>query len=82
MVFGQASCEVPAAFIERAKQNSLCRSTYAKLLLGECQDSVAGLFSGNGQISEGRQSSLRMLPTRPTRTVHYYWRKFDDAFIR
>ncbi|KZV33290.1 Sodium/hydrogen exchanger [Dorcoceras hygrometricum] len=51
------------------------------------QDSITELFVGNGQPSEGgqnvpRPSSLRMLLTRPTRTVHYYWRKFDDAFMR
>ncbi|KAL6214811.1 hypothetical protein ACLB2K_014243 [Fragaria x ananassa] len=26
--------------------------------------------------------NLRMLLTRPTRSVHYYWRMFDDAFMR
>jgi NhaP-type Na+/H+ or K+/H+ antiporter len=29
-----------------------------------------------------RPSSLRMLLTKPTHTVHYYWRKFDDALMR
>ncbi|KMZ65914.1 Sodium/hydrogen exchanger [Zostera marina] len=29
-----------------------------------------------------RPSSLRVLVTSPTRTVHYYWRKFDDAVMR
>ncbi|WOL11975.1 sodium/hydrogen exchanger 2-like [Canna indica] len=29
-----------------------------------------------------RPSSLRMLFSKPTHTVHYYWRKFDDAFMR
>ncbi|KAI3459307.1 hypothetical protein Pfo_015970 [Paulownia fortunei] len=59
-------------------------------LLGESQDSEAELFLGNGLASEAheggqtvvRPSSLRMLLTTPTRTVHYYWRKFDDAFMR
>ncbi|KAG6435489.1 hypothetical protein SASPL_100363 [Salvia splendens] len=65
----------------------LTPNSFTVPLLGECQDSVAELFSGNGQVSEGgqgiaRPSSLRMLLTRPTRTVHYYWRKFDDAFMR
>ncbi|CAI9779782.1 unnamed protein product [Fraxinus pennsylvanica] len=44
----------------------------------------------NGQDSEANQgdrnvlrpSSLRMLLRKPTRTVHYYWRKFDDGFMR
>lgn len=64
----------------------LTPTSFTVPLLGEVQDSVAELFSGNGQMSEGgsigRPSSLRMLLTRPTRTVHYYWRKFDDAFMR
>ncbi|XP_051127843.1 sodium/hydrogen exchanger 1-like [Andrographis paniculata] len=58
--------------------------------LGESQDSAAELFPPEGTASEApdssrsvtRPSSLRMLLTRPTRTVHYYWRKFDDAFMR
>nr|BAG48260.1 vacuolar Na+/H+ antiporter [Zostera marina] len=29
-----------------------------------------------------RPSSLRLLVTSPTRAVHYYWRKFDDAVMR
>ncbi|KAL4310307.1 hypothetical protein GQ457_01G031030 [Hibiscus cannabinus] len=44
----------------------------------------------NGQESEAdqgnqnvvRPSSLRMLLITPSHTVHYYWRKFDDAFMR
>lgn len=30
----------------------------------------------------GRKSSLRLLISEPTRTVHYWWRKFDDKFMR
>ncbi|KAK1318138.1 Sodium/hydrogen exchanger 2 [Acorus calamus] len=46
---------------------------------------------GNGQapdFEEGslivtpRPPSLRMLLSTPTHTVHHYWRKFDDAFMR
>ena len=44
---------------------------------------------GNGQDSEAdlpqhvpRPSSLRMLLSTPSHTVHYYWRKFDNAFMR
>nr|AHY19033.1 Na+/H+ antiporter [Suaeda pruinosa] len=29
-----------------------------------------------------RPGSLRMLLNSPTHTVHYYWRKFDDSFMR
>ncbi|XVE82044.1 hypothetical protein DITRI_Ditri15bG0115200 [Diplodiscus trichospermus] len=45
---------------------------------------------GNGNEAEAdqsnrnvpRPSSLRMLLSTPSHTVHYYWRKFDDAFMR
>nr|ABM17091.1 antiporter protein [Helianthus tuberosus] len=40
---------------------------------------------GNGQDSIDnmpRPSSLRMLLATPSHTVHYYWRKFDNAFMR
>ncbi|URE35980.1 Sodium hydrogen exchanger [Musa troglodytarum] len=44
---------------------------------------------GNGQGSEleatqciPHPTNLRMLLTTPSRSVHHYWRKFDDAFMR
>ncbi|TVU23846.1 hypothetical protein EJB05_26229 [Eragrostis curvula] len=33
-------------------------------------------------VSLRRPSSLRLLLASPTRSVHYYWRKFDNAFMR
>ena len=36
---------------------------------------------GNNQPF-GRQSSLGLLIRHPTTTVHYFWRKFDDKFMR
>lgn len=33
-------------------------------------------------VSLRRPSSLRHLLASPTRSVHYYWRKFDNAFMR
>ncbi|KAJ9180167.1 hypothetical protein P3X46_008445 [Hevea brasiliensis] len=47
-------------------------------LLGENQDSLDDL--GGHEVP--RPSSIRALLTTPTHTVHYYWRKFDDAFMR
>nr|UTD53587.1 Na+/H+ exchanger 2 X1 [Casuarina glauca] len=47
-------------------------------LLGEAQDSEAEL----GDPSVHRPSSIRDLWSTPTHTVHRYWRKFDDAFMR
>ncbi|XP_059440480.1 sodium/hydrogen exchanger 2-like isoform X1 [Corylus avellana] len=47
-------------------------------LLGEGQDSEADL----GDTNIPRPGSLRALLATPTHTVHRYWRKFDDAFMR
>ncbi|RCV39336.1 hypothetical protein SETIT_8G215400v2 [Setaria italica] len=33
-------------------------------------------------ISLRRPASLRLLLVSPTRSVHHYWRKFDDGFMR
>ncbi|KAJ4849696.1 Sodium/hydrogen exchanger 2 [Turnera subulata] len=46
-------------------------------LLGEGQDSLDDLSA-----RAGRPGSLRALLTTPSHTVHHYWRKFDDAFMR
>ncbi|XP_057965163.1 sodium/hydrogen exchanger 1-like [Malania oleifera] len=48
-------------------------------LLGNGQDSEA---DPEGHSSVPRPSSLRMLLTAPTHIVHYYWRKFDDSYMR
>ncbi|XP_021905012.1 sodium/hydrogen exchanger 2-like [Carica papaya] len=47
-------------------------------LLGNGQDSEAG--QGNHNVP--RPTSLRMLLSTPSHTVHHYWRKFDNAFMR
>ncbi|KAH7517132.1 sodium/hydrogen exchanger 2 [Ziziphus jujuba] len=47
-------------------------------LLANGQDSEADL--GANHIP--RPTSLRMLLARPSRSVHYYWRMFDDACMR
>ncbi|KAF3454379.1 hypothetical protein FNV43_RR04826 [Rhamnella rubrinervis] len=47
-------------------------------LLGGAQDSEVDL--GGHDIP--RPSSIRALLATPTHTVHRYWRKFDDSFMR
>ncbi|XP_047315114.1 sodium/hydrogen exchanger 2-like [Impatiens glandulifera] len=56
----------------------------SEALLLEVQDSELDLDSVSraGGPSVFRPSSLRMLLTTTHRSVHYYWRKFDDAFMR
>ncbi|KAA3485322.1 sodium/hydrogen exchanger 2-like [Gossypium australe] len=45
-------------------------------------DNGQGSEAEQGNRSVVRPSSLRMLLTTPSHTVHYYWRKFDDSFMR
>ncbi|KAA8543161.1 hypothetical protein F0562_021344 [Nyssa sinensis] len=47
-------------------------------LLSSGQASEADL----GSCKAPRPTSLRTLLSTPTHTVHHYWRKFDDAFMR
>ena len=54
------------------------KSMLAPLLSG--LDSEADLGLGGPDVP--RPSSIRALLTTPTRSVHRYWRKFDDAFMR
>uniref|UniRef100_A0A5B6Z8D1 Sodium/hydrogen exchanger n=1 Tax=Davidia involucrata TaxID=16924 RepID=A0A5B6Z8D1_DAVIN len=47
-------------------------------LLSSRQESEADM----GDCNIPRPTSLRMLLSSPSHTVHHYWRKFDDAFMR
>ena len=38
--------------------------------------------SGSGIVLEQAKRSLSMMLERPVHTVHIYWRKFDDRFMR
>ncbi|GAB2218762.1 hypothetical protein Droror1_Dr00001994 [Drosera rotundifolia] len=48
----------------------------------ECSETEFGSQEFSSQVSIGRPNSLRMLLNSPSHTVHYYWRKFDDTFMR
>lgn len=52
--------------------------SFTSPLLRGGQDSEADLVVPD----IGRPGSLRALWTTPAHTVHYYWRKFDNAFMR
>ena len=53
-------------------------------------DDLQILFLENGDPSDKggsnepahRKGSLSLLVSNPTSTVHYFWRKFDDKFMR
>lgn len=53
-------------------------------LLGSRQNSETDLGSRGVSTDQGidRPGSLRMLLNSPSHTVHHYWRKFDNAFMR
>ncbi|KAH9730216.1 Sodium/hydrogen exchanger [Citrus sinensis] len=68
---------------EESSEISSPKSSSALLpLLANGQDLASELDSVGGGISIRRPSSLTMLITKPTSTVHYYWRKFDNAVMR
>lgn len=58
-------------------ESSTPKSFFTVPLLGGAQDSEADI-----DRSVIRPSSIRMLLATPTHTVHRYWRKFDNAFMR
>nr|AAZ82019.1 Na+/H+ antiporter [Salicornia bigelovii] len=45
-------------------------------------EAVNNRYEGTHNRTIARPGSLRMLLNAPTHTVHYYWRKFDDSFMR
>ncbi|KAL3649109.1 monovalent cation:H+ antiporter, CPA1 (nhx1) [Castilleja foliolosa] len=45
-------------------------------------DNAEGSEDGEPFKNIRRPSSLLMLLSTPTNTVHYYWRKFDDTYMR
>ncbi|KAM1304464.1 hypothetical protein ACFX1Q_022836 [Malus domestica] len=56
-------------------------------LLGNGQDSevncgVEDSEANIGPVDIPRPTSLRMLLSSPSHTVHHYWRRFDNAFMR
>ncbi|CAA6662079.1 unnamed protein product [Spirodela intermedia] len=66
------------------RQNSLSsdpstpKSLFAPLLLGGGEQAAVEGEAG----ALPRPTSIRMLLSTPTHTVHHYWRKFDDAVMR
>ncbi|KAJ4722253.1 Sodium/hydrogen exchanger [Melia azedarach] len=85
VVFGLLTKPLVRILLPSSKQ--LCRmvssepctpKSFIMPLLENGQDSDADPKNQNVT----RPTSLRMLLTTPSHTVHHYWRKFDDAFMR
>ncbi|PRQ35475.1 putative cation/H+ exchanger, CPA1 family, na+/H+ exchanger NHX -type [Rosa chinensis] len=53
-------------------------NSFIVLLLTNWQDSIANIRS----VDISRPTSLRILLSTPSQIVDYYWRKFDNAFMR
>lgn len=68
----------PKHLVRMASSEPTSPKSFIVPLLGNGQ----GIESNQSNQIPPRPSSLRMLLTTPTNTVHYYWRKFDDAFMR
>ncbi|KAJ0791116.1 putative cation/H+ exchanger, cation/H+ exchanger, CPA1 family [Helianthus annuus] len=49
-------------------------------LLGQRLDVEAE--TGDDETSLETTTKLKVMFSNPTNTIHYYWRKFDDAFMR
>lgn len=60
-------------FSAASSENTTPKNSIIVPLLGHQQETEAGVV---------QPTSLRLLLTTPTHTVHRYWRKFDNAFMR
>ncbi|XP_022159222.1 sodium/hydrogen exchanger 2-like [Momordica charantia] len=84
MVFGLLTQPLIKWLIPHPKHTSSMLSdpatpkSFSVPLLGSAQDSELDLDGS----TIPRPSSIRALLATPTHTVHRYWRKFDDAFMR
>ncbi|PPS01542.1 hypothetical protein GOBAR_AA19125 [Gossypium barbadense] len=68
---------LPNSKVTSAPSGSSSPKSITVPFLGSTQDSFEDSPKGVQQ-----PSSIRALLTTPTHTVHYYWRKFDNAFMR
>lgn len=73
-------------FPRHEHSNSVTKSLRSPLLTNG-QDAEHDMASNNNNDSNDddsipRTAGPRTLLTCPVRSVHYYWRKFDDAFMR
>ncbi|KAL6654318.1 hypothetical protein ACP70R_007783 [Stipagrostis hirtigluma subsp. patula] len=70
----------PASHLSR-EHSALSEPSSPKTFLEQLISSSPEAELENG-VSLRRPSSLRLLLASPTRSVHYYWRQFDNAFMR
>lgn len=82
MVFGMMTKPLIRLLLPASSNTVPSEPSSPKFLHSPLLTSMQGsdLETASAQIV--RPSSLRMLLSKPTHTVHYYWRKFDDALMR
>nr|AAQ72785.1 Na+/H+ antiporter [Oxybasis glauca] len=91
MVFGLLAKPLIMFLLPQPKHFTSCSTVsdlgspkaYLPLLEGHQDYEVdVGNHDDGTEPTIARPSSLRMLLNAPTHTVHHYWRKFDDSFMR
>ncbi|KAL6657143.1 hypothetical protein ACP70R_004923 [Stipagrostis hirtigluma subsp. patula] len=81
MVFGMMTKPLIRFLLPASSNTVISEPSSPKSLHSPLLTSMQGSdLESSAQIV--RPSSLRMLLSKPTHTVHYYWRKFDDALMR
>lgn len=70
----------PPKHISR-EQSALSEPSSPKNFIEQLMENSHEADLENG-VSLRRPESLRLLLASPARSVHYYWRKFDNAYMR
>ncbi|NP_001307756.1 sodium/hydrogen exchanger 2-like [Zea mays] len=82
MVFGMMTKPLIRLLLPACSNTATSEPSSPKSLHSPLLTSMQGSDIETGSAQIVRPSSLRMLLSKPTHTVHYYWRKFDDALMR
>ncbi|XP_052171252.1 sodium/hydrogen exchanger 1-like [Diospyros lotus] len=81
VVFGSVTKPLIAAVLLKHPQPAVSDSSLEDLRLLFLENGPPS-GSGSGSNQPTRKTSLRLLISNPSSTVHYFWRKFDDRFMR
>uniref|UniRef100_K3ZSI4 Cation/H+ exchanger transmembrane domain-containing protein n=1 Tax=Setaria italica TaxID=4555 RepID=K3ZSI4_SETIT len=82
MVFGMMTKPLIRFLLPASSNTVTSEPSSPKSLHSPLLTSMQGSDLETATANIVRPSSLRMLLSKPTHTVHYYWRKFDDALMR
>jgi sodium/hydrogen exchanger 8 len=72
---------IPPRHLSR-EASALSEPSSPKSFFEELAANSPGLLDLENGISLRRPTSLHLLLVSPARSVHYYWRKFDNGFMR